>query len=70
MKDPETAGALKLTPDELRSSVWLKLRAHLTHELTRLRARNDGNFNAEETARIRGQIAQLKMILKIGDSED
>lgn len=44
------------------SEVWRRLKAHIVERLEMLRLKNDGALNPEETARIRGQIAELKYI--------
>ena len=54
-------------PQDLESTAWLKLKAHLESELVDRRAYNDGrSLDAVETAFVRGDIDRLKRILKIG----
>jgi len=53
-----------LDANDLRSSTWVKLRAHLNEELARMRIKNDNDsYDAVETAKIRGDIARLKKML-------
>jgi hypothetical protein len=55
-----------LTPTDLQSAVWLKLKEHYTQRLNLLREQNDGNLDAEATAKIRGRIAECKKIMSLG----
>ena len=50
-----------------QKAVWLKLRAHLVDRLTTLRASNDGDKSPIETAKLRGRIAELKLLLSEDD---
>lgn len=45
------------------SSTWTALKKHLEQRLEVLRAQNDGDLTADQTARKRGQIAEVKYIL-------
>src|SRR5436853_7166738 len=55
----ETAVVTEL---ERQSPLWLKLKAHMEKRIASLRARNDNDRNAEDTAKLRGRIAELKLI--------
>lgn len=56
-----------LDDHELRSTVWLKIKAHLEEKLAERRAYNDGLTLTEvETAAVRGEIARIKHLLRIG----
>jgi hypothetical protein len=55
-----------MTPADRQSAVWLKLKEHYTQRLSLLRAQNDGNLDAEATAKIRGRIAECKQIMSLG----
>lgn len=57
---------MKLSDGERMSALWRKLEQHLTDRLATLRARNDGNLPPDETAKVRGQIAEVKSFLEIG----
>jgi hypothetical protein len=48
-----------------QSAVWLRLRAHYEARLLLLRSSNDGNLSAEQTAKIRGRIAEVKALLAL-----
>lgn len=57
-----------LLPHELESGAWQKIKAHLETELAERRAYNDGESLTErETAVVRGQIKEIKRLLKMGD---
>lgn len=56
-----------LSRDERDSKLWARLMSHWADRLASLRARNDGDCNEAETARIRGQIAELKLILTLNN---
>jgi hypothetical protein len=56
-----------LNQNDFNSATWQKLRLHLEARLITLRARNDASMNAEDTARLRGQIAELKTLLALED---
>jgi hypothetical protein len=45
------------------SSTWNALKKHLEQRLEVLRAQNDGDLTPEKTAKLRGQIAEVKRIL-------
>lgn len=54
-----------LLPSDTRSGVWNRLEADLRDRLARLREENDSG-DAEETARRRGRIAEIKELLAFG----
>lgn len=54
-----------LTEADRHSPVWLKLEKYLEDELRKARLRNDGDLNSEETARLRGKISMLKVLLDL-----
>lgn len=55
-----------LTAIERTSDAWLKAEAFMKARLQRLRERNDKHLPAEETAQVRGEIAALKALLRLG----
>lgn len=56
-----------LSPHEAESSTWKKIKAHLESELRDRRDWNDSkSLDATETAFVRGEIARLKKLLKMG----
>jgi len=54
---------MKLSIIERESALWLKISEELTNRLGILREKNDGTYNAEETANIRGEIKAIKQML-------
>jgi len=48
-----------------QSAVWLRLKEHYEARLTLLRSSNDGQLTAEQTAKIRGRIAEVKALLSL-----
>ncbi len=56
----------KLTESERHSVAWMKISAHLTERLEIARTKNDGNLDADATAKLRGQIAAYKQVLSLG----
>lgn len=61
---------MKLTTLELQSAVWLKLRDHLNETLLSLRSQNDGDLDEIATARLRGRISAVKVILALGEVQE
>ena len=45
---------------EYQSAVWKKLKAYIEERQAKLREKNDGDHDERKTARLRGQIAELK----------
>jgi hypothetical protein len=58
--------ALRLDANDRRSTVWIKIKAHLTAELDLLRRKNDNDYDAVVTAELRGNIARIKALLAAG----
>jgi hypothetical protein len=56
-----------LTQADIHSPVWNKLQEHLNARLLILRAKNDGNLSADETAKLRGRIAEIKNMIELGN---
>ena len=48
-----------------QSAVWLRLKEFYEARLTLLRSSNDGQLTAEQTAKIRGRIAEVKALLAL-----
>lgn len=57
---------MKLNEIERQSAIWLKISGYLKDRLDTLRVQNDGDRDISETARIRGQIKEIKIMLDIG----
>lgn len=55
----------RITEQERMTPLWKKLDAFLVHRLNSARERNDGNLDAVETAKLRGQIAEIKALLDL-----
>ncbi len=55
----------RLTAVEIASSTWARLKQHMEEERQRLRIRNDGDLTETETARVRGAIRQLTVLLDL-----
>jgi hypothetical protein len=61
---------LKLGYDERNSAIWVKLKAHIEDRLILLRSRNDAvSLDSEQTALLRGQIKELKILLELGNPD-
>lgn len=58
-----------LNDTDRQSAAWQKLKAHLEAELVRLRRKNDADLPDIATARLRGQIAQTKYLLGLGEAK-
>lgn len=58
----------ELTPTEVDSALWKKLKAHIEKRLDVMRKQNDGDMSAEETSRLRGKIGFAKEILGVEPS--
>jgi hypothetical protein len=57
-----------LSFEDRESPLWRRLAAHMRAELADLRERNDApQLDPTKTAAIRGQIAQLKSLLALGE---
>lgn len=59
---------MQLTNSERLSPLWLRLREYLEAELALLREQNDDDRDPIATARLRGEIARIKILLAL-DSE-
>jgi len=59
-----------LSDYETQSALWTKLKAHMEDRLQVLREKNDGVLDADQTARVRGKIEQLKELLSAGEKPD
>lgn len=56
----------ELTESERMSALWQKLAQHYGERLSALRAKNDKPGNPDDTARLRGRIAEVKALLSLG----
>ena len=55
-----------LSTVERTSSLWIKLEQFMAERLDKAHARNEQNLPPEETAKIRGEIAALKALMRLG----
>lgn len=54
---------MKLKPIQIETVLWKEIEGELKERLQILREKNDGALTPDETARVRGQIFQIKEIL-------
>jgi hypothetical protein len=63
-----TPDPFTLTAHDKASSLWLRLKAHLTERLSDARRRNDHDtLTEQQTAALRGEIRNLKRLIALGD---
>ena len=55
-----------LTVNDRTSAVWQKLKPYFEKRLESLRRKNDGDKSPEQTAKLRGQIAEVSHLLALG----
>lgn len=55
-----------LTIEEKRSPLWRKLEDYCENRLVDLRKENDGDRSEIDTAKIRGRIAEAKLLISLG----
>lgn len=56
---------MKLTHEESRGALWLKIKEYAESRLTILRSRNDSvSLTLEQTSALRGQIKEMKILLE------
>lgn len=58
---------MTLSDFERHSALWQKISKHLDERVQVLRARNDGDLDNIETAKLRGRIAAIKEIIALGE---
>lgn len=54
---------ITLTAAEKQSALWKKIERETADRLAELRVQNDGNLDALQTAKVRGQISMCKEVL-------
>lgn len=59
-----------LNINDLKSATWKKLREYYSVRLNWLRRQNDAHLSPEETAVLRGSIAELKLFLSFDNEDD
>lgn len=55
----------KLDKHEAGAAAWQRVRTHLEQRLEQHRRSNDNNLSPEETAKLRGRIAEIKYLLTL-----
>jgi len=60
---------MKLTETEVHSALWTKLKEHMESRLAEHRRKNDGDLDPTKTARMRGRIDELKVLLALETPE-
>lgn len=56
---------LVLTKTDLQSDAWKRLKAHLLEKLDDLHKRNELSLDEQSTAKLRGQISEIRYILNL-----
>lgn len=56
---------IELLASELDSALWQKIKGHLVKRIEQLRKDNDADKSDTDTAKIRGQIKELKALLTL-----
>jgi hypothetical protein len=68
--ETEDSGELELSRNDRNSPLWLRIEGYLNARIELHRRRNDADLAPDQTARLRGQIAELKNLLAAGESQD
>ena len=63
------SASFRLTQQDLGSTAWLKLKAHMEERLEQHRRANDSDLDAVRTAKQRGRIAEAKYIFSLGTGQ-
>lgn len=58
-----------LSDIERKGAVWLKLKKHFEERLEAKRKQVEGNVSQEETQKLRGRIAEIRELLRLGDEQ-
>ena len=62
--------AFKLTNDERHSAVWKKIKDHISARIAENRRKNDCDLSQEDTAKVRGRIAELLYLESLGIEDE
>lgn len=54
-----------LTSSDANSATWERIKKHLEERIERHRRENDKGLSMEDTAKLRGRIAELKYLLDL-----
>ena len=55
--------------NDRQSPTWRKLRDHFEQRLQELREKNDNDLGELATAKLRGQLAEIRYLLALGDQD-
>lgn len=66
MQHNEKLVDFELEKHELESLIWKKISIQLEKRLESARKKNDSKLSEQDTARLRGRIAELKYLLSLG----
>ena len=61
---------MTLTAAEKQSALWIKIRDHMNERLDTHRRKNDGDLEPIPTARLRGRIAEIQVLLAMEKDPD
>ena len=67
--DESPGDAFALTPGDLISPTWTRLRKHMEARLQSLRAKNDNDLDPIATAKLRGEVKALKNLLALSTTD-
>lgn len=65
--EDENFKLLQLTPADLQSPTWGKIKQYCEQSLAELRTMNDGDHDEITTTRIRARIKNMKNLLELGN---
>lgn len=58
---------MKFTPADRADPMWQRLRAYIVERIEYHRTQNDNDLTPEQTAKVRGRIAELTGILRLSE---
>lgn len=64
-----TPERFELSPSERTSPLWRAVSEHMEKRIASLRAQNDADKDATQTAHLRGRIAELKALVALGEPQ-
>lgn len=57
----------RLSEQEIHSPLWMRLTEHYSKRLASLRARNDNDLTEADTAKLRGRIREVQVLLALAN---
>lgn len=66
--DESPDNVFTLTPGDLISPTWARLKRHMEARLQSLRAKNDNDLDPIATAKLRGEIKVLKNLIALSET--